>query len=119
MRRHASWARIPPASRAKRPNPHRPLAGPGEPGIMSGMSDDDSQTDGDGGFDGGDHHEGHHDGGGHFHGDGECGCDHEGCDWGDFNAEQRPYDEMERPSRSGCVLVLLALPAAGLLLFLR
>jgi hypothetical protein len=104
-------------SKPRRAGLSSPLAAPGEPGIMPDMSDDDPQAGGDGGFDGGDH-DGHHDDGGHSHGDGECGCDHEDCGCGDFQAEQRPYDEMERSSRSsGCVLILLALPATGLLLW--
>jgi hypothetical protein len=77
------------------------------------MDDDssDSSTHEDGSF---------HEDGSHSHDGSDDGCGHEDCGCGDFAAEQHPYDQMERQTgRSGCVLLLLALPAAGLLIWFR
>jgi hypothetical protein len=52
--------------------------------------------------------------------DGDCDRERDG---GCFHEEQYAFDKVERDARnarrSGCVLLLLALPAAGLLVWLR
>lgn len=83
-------------------------------GKLSVMSDDDFPSDHEDGHQGDDDHED----GGCGHGDEGCGCE-----GGSFYEEQYPFDQIERRNReirsSGRLLILLAIPAAGLLALLR